>query len=203
MLSSSQLAACMAYRFRIFLHRCRDAHGIETNDFQEAISTTTPNEVRGVAKKAAAATRLPWDVGIQTILDAAINNPVQSPALKGFSVEDVIAKWVGKYRDGLLGRISQRRSKLCRHNTDPIIDLIVGTTLPHLTEENIEKIRYGHRLAMSAENVLGLLLEEYLATELAKFSVGTAHGGRPRHYRFCECPALTAGEEPQQFRELL
>ena len=80
----------------------------------------------------------------------------------------------------------QRRARLANFSQtveiagyvpDPIIDLIVGTHLSHLTEENIDKIRYAHRLAMSAENVLGLLLEEYLAEEMIDLG-GTAPGAR-------------------------
>ncbi len=49
---------------------------------------------------------------------------------------------------------------------DPIIDKIIGSRLTHLTANDLEKIKFAHRLSMSAENILGLMLEEYLANNL-------------------------------------
>ncbi len=52
---------------------------------------------------------------------------------------------------------------------DRIIETIIACRLPHLKPEGLVKISFGHRLSMTAENVLGQLLEAYLANELAAF----------------------------------
>jgi hypothetical protein len=49
---------------------------------------------------------------------------------------------------------------------DPVIEKIIGARLNNLTDEELRKISFAHRLGMSAENILGLLLEEYLSINL-------------------------------------
>lgn len=57
-----------------------------------------------------------------------------------------------------------------------MIEKIIATRLPHLTDEELVKITYAHRLGMSAENILGLLLEEYLYLNLRKYRWHCAWG---------------------------
>ena len=153
--------------------------------FQEALTNTNGSEVRSLAAELADPLNLQWDVGIETVLNAVIQNPTHAPSkIKDATLQRMLLKWLKQYKDGLDSRISVRRSKLPGTVPDPIIDLIVGTHLSHLTEENIDKIRYAHRLAMSAENVLGLLLEEYLAEEMIEFGWHCAWGETLRSIDF-------------------
>ena len=77
-----------------------------------------------------------------------------------------IQKWLNQYKQGYQNRASKRISQLPRTIPDPIIEQIIGTRLKHLKKEDLRKITFAHRLAMSAENILGFILEEYLAVNL-------------------------------------
>ena len=72
-----------------------------------------------------------------------------------------------KFNNGYLGRASQRVSNPPGTTADPIIDSIIGGRLTHLDDADLEDIKFAHRLGMSAENILGLILEEYLSINLS------------------------------------
>jgi len=121
------------------------------------------------AKTAARSNILTWDVGIETVFrEVAGNSTVVPGNVKPSPKTGVTAieKWVIKYWKGYEGRPSQRASNPPGTIPDPIIDTIIQSRLTHLDERDIEHIKYAHRLGMSAENILGLILEEYLAGKL-------------------------------------
>ncbi|BAU44747.1 SinI family restriction endonuclease [Leptolyngbya sp. O-77] len=62
---------------------------------------------------------------------------------------------------------------------------IINARLPGLTTEQLEQIKYAHRLSMSAENIQGLLLEEFLAEQLADYGWYCCWGESVRHVDFC------------------
>ncbi len=80
--------------------------------------------------------------------------------------EAVILKWVTKYKSGYDGRATKRVSNLPGTVADPIIEKIIGVRLTNLDTQDLKNITYAHRLSMSAENILGLILEEYLSDNL-------------------------------------
>jgi hypothetical protein len=57
--------------------------------------------------------------------------------------------------------------------------------LTGLAAEHLEQIKYAHRLSMSAENIQGLLLEEFLAEQLADYGWYCCWGESIRHVDFC------------------
>ncbi|MBQ0719855.1 MAG: SinI family restriction endonuclease [Gammaproteobacteria bacterium] len=59
---------------------------------------------------------------------------------------------------------------------DPIIEGIIGARIKKLSCDDLNKITYAHRLGMSAENILGLILEEYLSENLRGFGWHCAWG---------------------------
>lgn len=123
--------------------------------------------------------------GQKYILRACHKNPGLSLGIKAKTPEDLALKWHKKYTKGYEGRISVRVSNPPGTVADPIVDTIISTKLPHLSESQLTEICFAHRLSMSAENILGLLLEEYLDQNLSGFGWHCCWGDVVRHVDFC------------------
>ncbi|MFS8925292.1 SinI family restriction endonuclease [Synechococcus sp. B60.1] len=121
----------------------------------------------------------------RTILRACYSNPELCPTIKGEKEEEVVRRWIKRYDNGYKNRISKRISRPPKTTSDPIISDIIGARMPGLTEEHLEQIKYAHRLSMSAENILGLLLEEFLAEQLAEYGWHCCWGATLLHVDFC------------------
>lgn len=136
---------------------------------QELIEQEGGEAIQCRVQQLAADLPLAWGPNVQTVLGAITANPELAPKMEAKSADEVLSNWLKKYRKGYDSRISRRVSKLPGTVPDPVIDVIVGACLPCLSPDDLARIRFGHRLAMSAENILGLLLEEFLSLELAPF----------------------------------
>lgn len=99
-------------------------------------------------------------------------------------VEDFMKKWTRKYINGFNNRPSLRTSNPIGTQHDPILDEIIAARISHTTED-LESIRYGHRLAMSAENIAGSLLEEFIERELLKYKWHCCWGETMKSIDFC------------------
>ncbi len=121
----------------------------------------------------------------RTILSACYRNPGLSPTLKASTPEMLAKAWLKKYNDSYENRISRRISQLPGTVADPIVSTIINARLTGLTTEHLEQIKYAHRLSMSAENIQGLLLEEFLAEQLADYGWHCCWGESVRHVDFC------------------
>jgi SinI restriction endonuclease len=121
----------------------------------------------------------------RTILAACYRNPGLSPTRTGHTPEILAQSWLKKYCDSYENRISRRISKLPGTVADPIVDTIINARLTGLTTEHLEQIKYAHRLSMSAENIQGLLLEEFLAEQLAEYGWCCCWGDSIRDVDFC------------------
>jgi hypothetical protein len=136
---------------------------------KDAIIQSNAEKIAKIAVKHCLALGKTWDTPMQTVLACVLKNPELSPGNIGTEKDDadsVIGKWVGRYFSGYENRPSRRISALPGTVADPIIDTIIAGRLTHLSLAQLESIQYAHRLSMSAENILGLLLEEYLAEKL-------------------------------------
>jgi hypothetical protein len=121
----------------------------------------------------------------RTILTACYRNPGLSPAMKGKTPEVLAQSWLRRYFNSYENRISRRISQAPGTVADPVVTTIINARLTGLTEEHLEQIKYAHRLSMSAENIQGLLLEEFLAEQLAKYGWCCCWGESVRHVDFC------------------
>ncbi len=121
----------------------------------------------------------------RTILTACYRNPGLSPSLNANTPELLAKTWLKKYSDSYENRISRRISQLPGTVADPIVTTIINARLTGLTTEHLEQIKYAHRLSMSAENIQGLLLEEFLAEQLADYGWYCCWGESVRHVDFC------------------
>ncbi|MBW4516578.1 MAG: SinI family restriction endonuclease [Timaviella obliquedivisa GSE-PSE-MK23-08B] len=121
----------------------------------------------------------------RTILTACYRNPGLSPTLKSNTPEVLAQSWLRKYCDSYENRISRRISQPPGTVADPVVTTIINARLTGLTEGHLEQIKYAHRLSMSAENIQGLLLEEFLAEQLAEHGWHCCWGESVRHVDFC------------------
>lgn len=151
-------------------------------NFSEVLNNNSQDDVIALARPLARE----WSDGIETVLRVGCNNPELFPKdIKGDSLQDVIRKWVRQYEQGYDNRISRRTSNMPGTIADPIVDAIIRGRLTHLTDTDIELVKFAHRLAMSAENVLGLMLEEHLASELIGFEWYCCWGETLKSVDFC------------------
>lgn len=136
---------------------------------KQAIESLGVDTATRIAEEFTKCLGIDWNGGARYVFSAVTNNLEQVPGNIGGTHDDertVIKKWVLKYKGGYEGRASRRVSNLPGTVADPIIEKIIGSRLSELTIEELNKITYAHRLAMSAENILGLILEEYLSVNL-------------------------------------
>lgn len=144
----------------------------------ETLLSNKPKKSLVIAKKIAEELDINWDKEAKTVFSVIANDIDRAPRVggKNDSSEDCIRKWLLKYRNGYEGRPSQRISKPLGTVADPIIEKMVEARLSGISDDELSKITFSHRLAMSAENILGLMLEEYLATNLAQSGWACAWG---------------------------
>jgi hypothetical protein len=79
------------------------------------------------------------------------------------------AKFINDFLKGFNNRASVRVSNKSHVKPDKIVDVIIHSRLPNLSNDEVTLISSGHRVAMSAENILGLMLEEYIHYNVLKF----------------------------------
>ncbi len=99
-------------------------------------------------------------------------------------VTHFMKKWTNKFINGYKNRPSKRISNPIGTQHDPILDEIISARIQNRTED-LEAIKYGHRLSMSAENITGSLLEEFIASELIKFKWHCCWGETMKSIDFC------------------
>jgi hypothetical protein len=122
----------------------------------------------------------------KVILSCIHKYPILVPKrIKGVSEEETQLKWLKQYQKGYENRPSIRVSGKMGTIADTAVNDIIQGRLPHLSEHNMEQITFAHRLSMSAENILGPFLEEYLSNELAKFNWHCSWGEVTSYVDFC------------------
>jgi len=153
----------------------------------DAINNLGATSARKVVKNTAMDILGNFPTGMKVVFNACCNNLELIPTIKqrNGTEADVIKKWVDKYISGYKNRISSRHSNLPATSPDPMVNLIIKTRLIHLNQKDLESIKSAHRLSMSAENILGLFLEEYLAVNIERFGWHFAWGETIKSVDFC------------------
>lgn len=115
---------------------------------------------------------------ITCILRILVQNPDLAPEYKSLPREPkiILSWWLGKYYHSYSHRISQRTSNYPGTMPDKMVSKIIKARLERLSDTELKRISDAHRLSMSSENILGLLLEEFLATHLIKYGWFCAWG---------------------------
>ncbi len=95
-----------------------------------------------------------------------------------------IEEFTIKFTNGYNNRASVRFSKPSKVKPDKIIDIIIHSRLPDLTLDQVELISEGHRVAMSAKNIFGCMLEEYIHENVIPFGWTSCWGSVLRSIDF-------------------
>lgn len=103
---------------------------------------------------------------------------------EGEDVYDFIKKWANKFINGYKNRPSKRKSNPISTIHDTILDEIISARIKS-TNDDIEKIKFGHRLSMSAENIAGSFLEEYISELLVSKGWHCCWGETMKSVDFC------------------
>ncbi len=115
---------------------------------------------------------------VTCILRILAQNPELAPEYKSLPRDSniILSWWLGKYYHSYSHRISQRTSNYPGTMPDKMVSKIIKARLESLSDAELKRISDAHRLSMSSENILGLLLEEFLATHLLKYGWFCAWG---------------------------
>lgn len=80
-----------------------------------------------------------------------------------------ISGFFGNFLKGFQNRPSVRTSNPTKTVSDPLVDSLLKAKIPSFSDFDIDLIRFGHRASMAAENITGLILEEYVHDSLIKY----------------------------------
>ncbi len=82
-------------------------------------------------------------------------SPIQklTPKITGESTSVIVNKWVRKFQNGFDNRISQRASNVPATVHDRALDIIIDSSISHLSTWDLNRIKYSHRLSMSAVKI--------------------------------------------------
>lgn len=94
-------------------------------------------------------------------------------------------KMKASFLKGYNNRPSVRVSNQMRTKPDLVIDTLIKARLNALKKEEVLLIRFGHRLSMAAENIIGLILEEYIHSNVLTHGWTCCWGGAIRAVDFC------------------
>lgn len=129
---------------------------------------------------------------ITCILGILVQNPELAPEYKSLprDAKIILSWWLGKFHHSYSNRISQRTSNYPGTMPDKMVSKIINARLNRLSDAELKRISDAHRLSMSSENILGLLLEEFLATHLIKYGWFCAWGESIKSVDFVSAKGL-------------
>ena len=124
---------------------------------------------------------------LDLIFDIALHNKDKFPGINLTGMQSpklYIERWVKGYVDAINNPPSARTANPKSACTDPAIKVIVKATRG-LTEENASLGETIHNLFMSAENIQGNLLEEYISEKIRPYGFLWCCGNVLRAIDFC------------------
>ncbi len=123
---------------------------------------------------------------LDSIFIIALRNSDRFPSIAGVNTpRDYIDRWVKKYCDAIKNPPSARIASPKSACSDPAIAVIVRAT-HRLTEQQSTAGETYHNLFMSAENIQGNLLEEYIALKIRPYGFLWCIGNVLRAIDFCK-----------------
>jgi len=143
------------------------------------VESNTQAKLVSIAGKIHADKKFTFNSEIIEYLIAALRKNVNlAPDIKKTvsDTEAILLIWLQKIEKGFAKRISKRRSNYPGTMPDGMVSKIINARLSRLNAEDLQRINDAHRLSMSAENILGLFLEEFLFVSLKKYGWHCAWG---------------------------
>lgn len=96
-----------------------------------------------------------------------------------------LKQFVRKFMRGYDNRPSVRKSNKISTVPDQLIDELIMARIPAFSKRDINLIRFGHRLSMGAENILGLILEEFIHEKAVEHGWACCWGNCITSVDFC------------------
>ncbi len=124
---------------------------------------------------------------LDMIFNVAVENSDRFPGINitcEKTPENYIDRWVKGYIDAINNPPSKRNANPKSACSDPAISVIVRST-KDMTEEQTVSGEKLHNLFMSAENIQGNLLEEYIASKVRPYGFLWCSGNVLRAIDFC------------------
>ena len=131
---------------------------------------------------------VPDDLGIDIVCAACCNNPDLAPSKRTKKIqsdEDAVLNWVLKFYNGYKSRPSVKTGVPPGTIPDPAVGAIIGSVSPSMSQDDLDRIVFAHRLSMSAENLLGPFLEEYVFARLKDYGWALAWGETVKSVDLC------------------
>jgi len=175
-----------------FSKKCSLSRITEAKNMINAIIELGEAAVMNLVRRYASQLEVPECLNIDYVCRACCENPVLAPNINAnkrknrLSPEECVEQWVKKFLHSYEERISVRTSNLPSTIPDQAVSIILSAGLHCHSMDSICQIMYAHRLGMSAENILGLLLEEFLFSVLSPKGWAFAWGETIRSVDFCD-----------------
>ena len=131
---------------------------------------------------------VPDDLGIGIVCSACCDNIDLAPAKRSKKIStdhEALVQWVTKFYNGYKGRPSQKTGTPPKTTPDPAVSEIIACAIPSISRCDIRRIEFAHRLAMSAENILGPFVEEYVFERLKRHGWALAWGETVKSVDLC------------------
>ena len=128
---------------------------------------------------------------LKVVLSVAIKDARNLPTFKplgkeGVSVREYTKRYADRYIKAYNNRTSVRKANPSGTFPDPIQEIVLKSKFESSTDDEIDKIVYGHSFLMSVENVIGDLLEEYLCEKLKSLGWFCCWGSSIDAVDFCK-----------------
>ena len=129
---------------------------------------------------------IPDELQIMTVLKVCLSNDALAPNMSKKEMADDrrALKWVESFKKGYNNRPSAREANPMGTVPDPLIGELIKQQM-RCDDNKMYEIISSHRLAMSVENIIGLLLEEFLWEKLRPYGWAMAWGGTVSAVDFC------------------
>ena len=131
------------------------------------MATTPEEDLIARAKEIANKLGKAWDDRLERLLRFSARNPAAFPTRRGKKKIDSAAEVDDSYLNAYIGRYYRDREgvivlKDIKTKPDPAVDEVLKA-FKKVPPEDLERIGEAHRLSMQAENIVGKLLEGYVA----------------------------------------
>ena len=144
--------------------------------------------VKDCVTKVARQMGIPEDLGIDIVCTACCNNVDLAPAKRSKKITsdcEAIVHWTTKFYNGYKGRPSEKTGAPPKTKPDPAVSEIIACAIPAIQRKDLVRIEFAHRLAMSAENILGPFVEEYVFERLKSYGWALAWGETVKSVDLC------------------
>lgn len=150
----------------------------------------SPEQIESLVVQYANDLEIPENLHIEYVCRACCKNPELAPDIKkrkgceNLSTAERIEKWVKGFYNSYKNRLNRCCVKKAKTVPDPALKLVLAKT-QKFTEKQLEKAIDAHRVAMSAENVIGNMLEVFLFEKLCNHGWSVAWGSTISHVDLC------------------